>query len=284
LNNRLNVGSTIAIDSLHDPRISPYRALKDRDVAKHGNLFIAEGEHIVRRLLASDFPTVSVLLDEKRVEEFAPTVPQSVPVYAAPTSLMTQIIGFRFHSGIIACGKRKPPLALPDILSAFSPRPQGGASSARLARPLVLVPDLNNAENLGGIIRLCAGFGAAALILGPLSVDPFWRQSIRVSMGTVFSLPILRSTDIIQDIRYLREHQITTFAAVLDETAESLDSITRPPRSALLFGSEAHGLSQDMISACDRRITLPMQLGTDSLNVAVCAGICLYHFTRLRPI
>jgi tRNA G18 (ribose-2'-O)-methylase SpoU len=278
LNNRLNVGSTIAIDSLHDPRISPYRALKDRDVAKHGNLFIAEGQHVVRRLLASDFPTVSVLLDEKRVEEFAPTVPQSVPVYSAPTSLMTQIIGFRFHSGIIACGKRKPSPTLTDLLSPVS----RVARDARLA-PLVLVPDLNNAENLGGIIRLCAGFGAAALILGPLSVDPFWRQSIRVSMGTVFSLPILRSADIIQDIRYLREHQITTFATVLDETAESLDAITPPPRSALLFGSEAHGLSQDMISACDRRITLPMQLGTDSLNVAVCAGICLYHFTRKTP-
>ncbi len=273
----------IPITSIDGPRISPYRALKDRDVARHGNLFIAEGAHVTRRLLQSDFPIHSVLLDQKRVEEFSPLVPAHIPLYSAPTALMTQIIGFRFHSGIISCGIRKPPLALIDILSPLSRLTCPTVSpSNREARPnpLVLCPDLNNAENLGGIIRLCAGFGAAALILGPLSVDPFWRQSIRVSMGTVFSLPIIQSQNLLADLQLIKDHHIPTFATVLDPNAEPLDSITPPAASALLFGSEPHGLPASLISACDRKITIPMRLGTDSLNVAVAAGIFLFHFTR----
>jgi TrmH family RNA methyltransferase len=49
---------------------------------------------------------------------------------------------------------------------------------------------------------------------------------------------------------------------------------------ALLLGGEAQGLSPEIVRACDRRVTIPMKLGTDSLNVAVAAGIFLYHFTR----
>ena len=55
---------------------------------------------------------------------------------------------------------------------------------------------------------------------------------------------------------------------------------SRPDRLALLFGNEAQGLDPSTIAACDRRITIPMKMGTDSLNVAVSAGVFLYHFTR----
>ena len=69
---------------------------------------------------------------------------------------------------------------------------------------------------------------------------------------------------------------------MLDETAEPLDQFRRPPRVALLFGSESVGLAERWLSMCDRRVTIPMQPGTDSLNLAVAAGIFVYHVTR-RP-
>ena len=96
------------IESLDDPRLDPYRLLKERELAKDGGRFIAEGEHLVRRLLESDFPTDSVLLAERRAPEIAPTVADHVPVFVAPDALMHQVIGFKFHSGVIACGRRKP--------------------------------------------------------------------------------------------------------------------------------------------------------------------------------
>src|SRR5206468_2647508 len=70
--------------SIDDPRVWPYRNLKDRELARQGGFFIAEGEHVVRRLLDSDYPTQSLLLAERRVAEIAPVVPDRVPIYAAP--------------------------------------------------------------------------------------------------------------------------------------------------------------------------------------------------------
>jgi len=257
------------IESLDDTRVAPYRNLKDRELARMGGLFLAEGEHVVRRLLASRFPTESVLLARRRVQEIAPLVPEHVPVYAAADELVHQIIGFKFHSGVIACGRRVPGPTLEQIVT---PR----------ERPLTLVicPEIANAENLGSLIRISAGFGADAMILGEHSCDPFWRQTIRVSMGTVFRLPIVRSDSLLNDLRRLRQDWAVELAAtVLGPSAESLVDAGRSARLGILFGNEAQGLGEGYVAACDRRVTIPMKLGTDSLNVGVAAGVILYHFT-----
>ena len=258
------------VNSLDDPRVAPYRNLKDRELARQGGRFIAEGEHLVRRLLASHYKTESVLLAERRLPQIAPLVPADVPVYVTAQKVMDQIIGFHFHSGAIAVGLRKEPAALDDVV----PRDR-----ARLT--LMICPEITNGENLGSMIRIAAAFGLDALILGERCHDPFWRQSIRVSMGTIFRLPIVRSPDLMRDLGRLREQWGVQLAAtVLDPDAEPLAGARRAPRLGLLFGSEAHGLDRTWVNACDRRLTIPMQLGTDSLNVAVSAGIFLHHFTQ----
>ena len=263
----------VTVLSLADPRVAPYRALKERELAREeGGRFIAEGEHVVRRLLESAFETESVLLASRRADELAPLVPASVPVYVVPDELIHQIIGFKFHSGVIACGRRGAPKSIDDVV----PRDPGAPGLT-----IVICPEIANAENMGAMIRVTATFGADALILGERSCDPFWRQSIRVSMGTIFKLPLVRSNDLTRDLRRLqREWHVELVATVLDERAEPLSSARRGPKLGLLFGNEAQGLDQAMVAACDRRVTIPMQLGTDSLNVAVAAGIILYHFTR----
>jgi tRNA G18 (ribose-2'-O)-methylase SpoU len=57
---------------------------------------------------------------------------------------------------------------------------------------------------------------------------------------------------------------------------------SRSERMALLFGSEGHGLAAEYLALCQRRVTIPMQLGVDSLNVAVAAAVVLYEFSRSR--
>jgi tRNA G18 (ribose-2'-O)-methylase SpoU len=262
----------IPISSLDDPRVAHYRNLKDKVLDREGRLFVAEGENVVRRLLASDFETLSVFCADHRVAGLADAVPVHVPLYAGSRDLMGRVIGFDFHTGVVACGRRKPPLALEQAIPQDKPE-----------LLVVVCGDIANAENLGSLIRLSAGFGADAMVLGEHCHDPFWRQSIRVSMGTVFKLPIVRSENLVADLRRLRgEWGVQVAASVLDADAEPIAAAGRPGRFALAFGNEAHGLSPDQAAACDRRVTIPMGLGTDSLNVAVAAGIFLYHFTQVR--
>jgi tRNA G18 (ribose-2'-O)-methylase SpoU len=261
--------AVIQIDSLDDPRVQAFCNLKDRQLERRGQRFIAEGEHIVRRLLRSDFTTESLLLTPRRAEEIAGAVPEHVPQYVVAQPLMNQILGLKFHSGILACGLRKPPGQLRQIIPLHKP-----------ALTLVICPEISNVENIGSMIRLAAAFGADAMILGEKCHDPFWRQSIRVSMGAIFTLPLLQSRCLIDDLRILHDEQnIQLAATVIDPSAEPLQSAKRPARFGLLFGSEAQGLDPAYVAACDRRICIPMHWGTDSLNVAVAAGIFLYHFT-----
>jgi tRNA G18 (ribose-2'-O)-methylase SpoU len=260
------------IETLDDPRVWHYRDLKDRALDRSGRWFIAEGEHVVRRLLTSDFEVESVFLSEKHVEEISPIVRAGVPVYSAPQRMMERVLGFKFHSGIIACGKRKPRRGIDQVFSEI-PR----------ERPLTIVvcPDISNVENIGSIVRLCAGFGIDALVLGEHCHDPFWRQSVRVSMGTIFSLTIVQSDNLLRDMARLRiEWGVELAATVTDGDAEPLAGASRPSRFGLVLGNEAQGLDADHVKACDRRVTIPMKLGTDSLNVAVAAGIFFYHFTK----
>ncbi len=101
-------------------------------------------------------------------------------------------------------------------------------------------------------------------------------------MGSVFRLPIVDTDDLAGALRQLKDvHDIELIATVVDTEAELLEQAPRRERTAILFGNEMHGLGAEWISICDRRVTMPMDSQTDSLNVSVAAGVVLHHFTRI---
>lgn len=275
----------IPISSLDDPRVQPYRQLKGSDVMRRGELFIAEGNKVVERLLQSDFETVSVLISEKREAEWGPKVPADVPLYVIPQELGALLVGFNFHVGVVACGRRRRSPTLEEVI-----REAGGPTFDQqplttLHSPLTLTvcPNCDNPENLGAIIRISRGFGVDAVILGKGCCDPFSRRVLRVSMGAAFRVPIVESRDLAADLARLQnEWRVELAATVLDPHAEPLHTARRGDRLAILFGNEHAGLSEEWIARCDRRLTIPMTGEADSLNVSVAAGIFLHHFTRGR--
>jgi tRNA G18 (ribose-2'-O)-methylase SpoU len=235
--------------------------MKDRELARFGGRFIAEGENVVRRLLKSSIATESVLVARRKLGVIEPAVKPGTTIFSAGDDVIEQVIGFEFHSGVMACGVRP--------------------ESAELApgKLLVVCQGISNTENLGALIRVAAGFGAEAMVLGESCCDPFFRQSVRVSMGTVFSLPLVRSENLLEDLDRLKEWGVETVATVLDPKAEVLSKVTKPGKVALVFGNEAQGLDEETVARCKRKVTIPMQLRTDSLNVAMAAAVFLYHFT-----
>lgn len=267
----------IPVERLDDPRLAVYRNLKDRELKSRHGRFIAEGEFVVARLLTSRHAVESVLVSANKADKLAALAARrSVPVYAAPQAVLNEVVGFRFHTGVLACGVRPASPRLEDVLTTDPATPT----------LLVVCPDLNNSENLGAMIRIAAAFGAAALVVGPACHDPWARQAVRVSMGTIFALPVVQSVDLPDDLRRLgHEFGVERVATVLDTApdVEQLAAARASVRMAVLFGGEARGLTPDVLARCDRRVTIPMLLGTDSLNVAVAAGIVLHHFVHVAP-
>ena len=119
-------------------------------------------------------------------------------------------------------------------------------------------------------------------MLGARCADPFSRRVVRVSMGAALRLPIVESQDLVGDMELLRDSwNFELAAAVLDDADEELPAAVRPKRLALVFGTEADEVNPTWLAACERRLTLPMRSGADSLNVATATGVFLYHFTRV---
>jgi tRNA G18 (ribose-2'-O)-methylase SpoU len=259
----------IPIDDLADPRLAVYHNVKDRELAAEGDLFVAQGRIVVERMLRSTYATDSVLCAADKLDLIRPHLRPGVPVYVVPDERIGDLIGFKFHNGVMAVGRRPPPTTLESVI------PQ------KESLTLVVLPATNNVENLGSIARISAAFGVDAMILGEKCADPFYRQSIRVSMGTIFSIPLHRSPNLGHDLRRLAtEWDVQLVATVLSTDAEPLVAVTRPARLGVLFGAEYEGLLPEHVALCHRRVTIPMAPAIDSLNVSVSAAIFLYHFTQ----
>ncbi len=258
----------IPVSDLDDPRLAPYRQLKDRHLAEEMGLFIAEGEHLVRRLLAAPprIRPASLLVSDHRVDSILPAVPPGLPVYVMPETRISEVIGYRFHLGMLGCGHRPDLSRLDDLL----PLRPGGT--------LVVCPHLQNIENLGLIIRTAAALGMDGLLVGAKGADPFMRRCVRVSMGSVFTLPIVRSESVGQDLIRLRDEQgIDLVATVLAPDAVPLMDYRRGERAAILLGNEPDGLEAGYLRLATHKVIIPMSGGVDSLNVAVAGGIVMHH-------
>jgi len=258
------------IDSIDDPRVAAYRSLPDRTLRGEA-VFVTEGRNLTLRLLASPHPAASVFVAEQHAEEFAAVV-GDVPLYAAPEPLLKQVVGFDFHLGVLGCGRRGG-LPSPDELVGRRP------VDAPLR--LVICPETTKPENLGLIFRSSAAFGVDGLLLGRRCCDPFSRRALRLSMGGTLQVPFSPSAELIETMGRLRDRwQVELVAAVVDDRAERLSDFRWPRRTALVFGNEYHGLRDPWLSACDRRVTIPMRPDVDSLNLGVAAGIFLYELTE----
>lgn len=262
----------IRIEQADDPRIAGFRDIRERDLTGRQGLFVAEGE-VVLNVLTSDRSLcrpVALLLDSRRVEGLAGVlarVARDTPVYVADQPVLDAIAGFHLHRGILALGEKLPVQSLEACLAGTGPD-----------AVVVAACGIGNHDNMGGVFRNAAAFGAAAVLLDARCCDPFYRKAIRVSVGAVLRTPMAVGLDALAMIAGLRAAGFEPMA-LSPSASEPLERAPRGGRVALILGPEGPGLSPAVIERC-RPIGIPMSGGFDSLNVSVASGIALHHFTR----
>jgi tRNA G18 (ribose-2'-O)-methylase SpoU len=251
-----------------DPAVAPFRAIKERDLVGREGLFIAEGETVLRAFVR-DAPrrVVSLLIDPKRKDKLADVfacLPEDVPVHLAEQAVVDAIVGFHLHRGVLAVGRKPDPIPARDLLAGLP------------ARAIVLVLcGIANHDNIGGIYRNAAAFGADAVILDADCCDPLYRKAIRVSVGAALSIPTAK-LDRGEDIADLLAATGFEGLALSPSATEILARLTPAPRTAVLLGAEGPGLTPEVMARA-RTIGIPMAGGFDSLNVATTSGIVLHH-------
>jgi len=167
-----------------------------------------------------------------------------------------------------------PPYRTLTSLSALLPSKKSSSSSLFL-----LLDEVQDPANVGAIFRSGEAFGVAAALLTPGCAWPFSPRALRASAGSAFRLPVCAPVTAEQAVAWARGHGIALAGAEAHggDAPESLAAL-RP--LALVIGSEGHGISPEIASALDRRVTLPLPGRVESLNAAVAAGVLLHVLTR----
>jgi len=258
----------LRIETPGDPRIAAYACMRERDLVGREGRFIAEGEVVVRLLARRGrFAIESLLLGESRLERLRDVVdalPPHAPVYTARQEVLDAIVGFPIHRGVLAVGLRGHEPSLEDILRTLPPRAL-----------LVGLVGLANHDNVGGVFRNAAAFGANAVLIDPGTCDPLYRKAIRVSAGACLVTPFARAANAETLLEALRRHGFEILA-LSPSGAEPLRSVRRPDRVAVLLGTEGPGLPASILAGL-RAVRIPMAGDFDSLNVATTSGVVLHH-------
>ena len=306
----------IPIESIDDPRVSDYANLRDVELLQraemgletsgenvpgdapvhwrarenggpaHRGLFMGEGELVVRRMIDSPFEVRSVFLTPTRlktIEDALRRMPEDVPVYVAEPRVLSAVVGFNIHRGILACGVRGEGTSVGRLLDRDG--------------PLLVLEDLFNHDNIGSIFRNAAALAGtrAGVVLTEKCADPLYRKCIRVSVGNVLSIPFAR-VESVEALSRARggagappggwELWALSPRGDAEPLRVAVEEVARARRAgaarrvALMLGSEGPGLSASAMACADRLVRIPMRRShenVDSLNVAVAAAIALHE-------
>ena len=291
------------ITELGDPALDDYLRMTDvrlrSRVEVERGLFMAESFEVISRAVEAGMAPRSFLMSEKWLQKFAPLYERfpEVPVFVGEEALLEQLTGFHLHRGALAAMQRpelpgarellegaRTVAVLEDIVDHTNVggselrEPSSQASGSQRRSRIAILDGLVDHTNVGACFRSAAAMGVDAVLVTPTCADPLYRRAIRVSMGTVFQVPWTRIDHWPSGVDQLKAAGYVVAGMTLGEGSITLDDLVDEDHQnlALVFGTEGHGLSAQTEKVLDRRVTIPMMGGVDSLNVAASSAVAFY--------
>jgi TrmH family RNA methyltransferase len=238
-----------------------------RDGRETGLIFI-EGVRLVQEALRSDLSIRSAFVSVAFSLGLAESLNNTrVEVITVAEKAFASIADTENSQGIVLIAERPTP-SLDDV------RGEG---------PVVLLHQVNNPSNLGAVVRTAEAAGCAGLITTNGSADAFSPKALRASMGSAFRLPVVERIGFGDAIEWVRSNGLVTTAADVSGTLNYAEVDWTIPR-LLVFGSEAHGLSERELESINEKVVIPMENEVESLNLAVSSGIVLFEAKRQRDL
>ena len=251
-------------DRLSRARFRELQRLTSAKGRRENNQFLIDGEKLVRDALAASAPVTEILSVEPALWRDAP-----VAVTQISEADAERLSDTRTPQGHLAVVRDElAPLAVPD-----GERWQ-----------VVALDGVQDAGNVGGIIRSAAAFGVDAVLVGQGSANPTHPRTTRAATGAWFRVRVARSNDLYADLQKMRDAGAAIIAADRDGSAldDLVDDVQLASPVVWVFGSEGAGVSAALSPLIDQLVAVPIADGVDSLNVNVAAGIILHHSHRLR--
>lgn len=227
--------------------------------------FTVEGHKGVEEAINENANIILIAIEEGKVTEENSTIElaktKNIPIAITSKKDMSDITDTKTPPGILAIVKYQEQ-RLQDIDTS---------------KPVIILDRLGDPGNVGTIIRTADWFGFDQILLTEGSVDVYNPKVVRSTMGSIFRLQLIQSTNNVQkDIEFLKKKRYSIVSLTMD--GQPVDQLKHQKSNvAYVFGSESHGVSQDILDASDFRSTIPKIGHAESLNVGVAVGITLSH-------
>jgi TrmH family RNA methyltransferase len=262
------------ITSLKNNRVKEWASLKQKKFRDRTGTYLAEGIRLVEEALYANVPMEALLfsgdLESGKFDKIINRgAGNGVPMYEVTDPIMEHIADTKTPQGVIAVLKKT----------------EGDADAfvAKKENPLYLVLDgIQDPGNMGTMIRTADAVGATGVLVDRTCVDVYNPKVVRATMGSLFHLPVFE-VDLREMLPRLKEQGVSVVGAAVD-AEETVFQANLTGAVAMVIGSEAHGLSEEIADFLDKEITLPMPGQAESLNAAVAASVMLYEALRQRSL
>lgn len=261
-----------AISGIKHPAYRDALALTRAGGRSASGRYLAEDTDLVRQALASPAAEVfAIFASPEEADRLAPLCgARNVPLYVLGGGLITKLLGTSYEtatSAVAVVGQRT--VTASELLSSHP-------------NPLILCGErIQDPRNVGVLIRTAEAAGCAGLLLSADSAEPFSRQAVRSTTGSILRLPLSIAPDLPAALASLKKQgaRIVATSARAPHLAWNTDLGSRP--LALVVGNETEGISDAVRSLATDFVRLPMAPdGASSLNVTVAAGVLVYEAIR----
>lgn len=249
------------ISSLQNSHVKTWKKLQTRKGQQKAGRYLVEGFHLVEEALAQDGLVKELIYSNHAKISFS-LDEAAYAVYEISPEISHAISDTKAEQGIFAVVEMTEPL----LMMLYGKR-------------FLLVDAVQDPGNVGTLIRTADAAGYDAVVLGSGSADLYNPKVIRSAQGSHFHIPVIQA-NLLEFISGLEEEGVPVIGALLDASATELDAIGRKETLALVVGNEGAGISPAVRHRLSERVYIPIYGQSESLNVAVAAGILMYGIRK----
>ena len=238
------------IESINNEQIKEIRKLKDKKYRDESNLFLVEGDHLVKEAYKAGYLKKLILTEDIYDFDVEKLLVTDKVIKSISELNNTKVIG--------VCTKL--------------------STNLDLSKNVVILDGVQDPGNLGTIIRSCVAFNIENLVLSNETVDLYNSKVIRSTQGMIFNINIIRD-DLKNTIKLLKENNYTIYGTNVINWID-LKDVKNTDKYAIILGNEGNGISNKINALVDKNIYIKMNEKCESLNVAVSGSIILYELNK----
>jgi len=244
------------IESINNNIVKQTVSLQNKKYRDELDLFVVEGEKQVFEI-PKNYKIEYIILTEK----YKNCNFEQIKVYTVTETVFKKISDTKTPQGILAVVK-KPKYDIEEI--------------TKNKGIFIILDCLQDPGNLGNIIRTASAYNCKGIFISKNSVDVFSPKVVRSSMGTIFNVPVVQETNILDLLKILKQKSIKTYALAL-QTENFLSQTKFENNIAFIIGNESNGISDEVLNNADKILKIEMLSTVQSLNAAIASSIAIYE-------